>query len=264
MANILIVDDSSLMRRSMRSMLQQAGHEIVAEADNGLTACEMYASYRPDIVTMDLAMPDMDGLEAMRRIAAASPLAKIVVISALSGKDKIVEAIHAGASHFIIKPITYDKVVKVIKTVLEGNISPEQRLMLANRLAADEAAPAPVFPVGPALREEAFYVLENKHGKFMSITVRPGMNAGQAEQLATDIEDCLFTGYRRFLFDFGKVSNLAADTLSILTAAIASIQAEGGQVRAMAEAAEFIQLVQNNAKAVTSGLAGVLRQVGER
>ncbi|WP_371373947.1 response regulator [Sporomusa aerivorans] len=264
MAKILIVDDSSIMRRSMSSMLQQAGHEIVAEADNGLAACELYATYRPDIVTMDLAMPDMDGLEAMRRIVAVHPLAKLVVISALSGKDKIVAAVNAGASHFIIKPITYDKVVKVIKTVLEGNIAPEQRLKLATRLTADEAAPAPEFPVGPALREESSYILENKHGKFISITVKQGMNTAQAEQLATDIEDCLFTGYRRFLFDFGTVTQIQAEVFAILTAAVASIQAEGGQVRAMAESAIFIRFVQSNAKAVAIGLASVLRQVGER
>lgn len=264
MARILVVDDSSIMRRSMSSMLQQAGHEVAAEADNGLTACQLYMEHKADLVTMDLMMPDMDGMEAMRRIAAVDPLARIVVISASSDKEKIVEAIKAGASHFIIKPITYEKVVKVIKTVLETDVSPEQRLMMAERLKAGEVAPALAFPIGPALREEPSYVLENKHGKFISISVKQGMDAAQAAQLATDIEDCLFSGHRRFLFDFGSVEHLPPDVMGEIAAAVASIQAEEGQVRAMAEVEGFIRLVQSDAKAIASGLANILRHVGGR
>lgn len=264
MARILVADDALIMRRSMISMLQQAGHEIAAEADNGLTAWQAYCQDKPDLVTMDLAMPDMDGIEAIRRIAAVDPQAKIIVISALGGKDKIVEAIKAGASHFIIKPITYDKVVKVIDTVLKSTITSEERSKLAARLQTEEIAPAPEFPVGPALREDSSYILENKHGKFIYITLKQSLDNRQAEQLATDIEDCLFTGYRRFLFDFGAIDGLIPAVLAKITTAIASILAEGGQIRAMAESAQLIRQVQNDSKAVTTGLAHVLRQVSGR
>ncbi|WP_425059131.1 Protein-glutamate methylesterase/protein-glutamine glutaminase [Sporomusa carbonis] len=264
MAKILIVDDSLIMRRSMAGILQQAGHDVAAEADNGAIACELYLKCKPDLVTMDLAMPDMDGMEAMRRIVAADPGARIIVISAFDDKEKILQAIRSGASHFIIKPVTYDKVVKVIKTVMETDLSLEQRLMMAERLQAGETGPAPAFPVGPALRETPSYVLEDKHGKFIHIIVKSGMDAAQAEHLATDIEDCLFTGHRRFLFDFGSLEHLPADALAQICLSVASIQAEEGQVRAMAESSEFIRLVQNDANAKASGLANVIRLVGGR
>lgn len=121
MANILIVDDSSIMRRNLRSMLTQAGHTVVAEASNGSQAYLQYAAHKPDLVTMDITMPIMNGIEAVKKIIADFPDASIIMISALDQKMMVFEALECGAKHYILKPITVSKILTTIEQVLEGN-----------------------------------------------------------------------------------------------------------------------------------------------
>lgn len=121
MASIMIVDDSFISRRNLRTILTQAGHNVVAEAINGLQAISEYDRFQPDLVTMDVTMPVMDGTEAVKQILTAHPEAKIVMVSAMSQKPMVLTAIENGAKHYIIKPITSDKVVDVIQSVLAGD-----------------------------------------------------------------------------------------------------------------------------------------------
>lgn len=118
MANIMIVDDSGMMRTLLRLVLEKAGHTVVAEASTGKEAYLEYSSHRPDLVTMDITMPTWNGIETIKSIRADFPEAKIVVVSSIGQKMKIIEAVQCGAKHYIIKPFTNDKVLEVINEVL--------------------------------------------------------------------------------------------------------------------------------------------------
>lgn len=118
MARILIVDDSGIIRRNLSTILIDMGHEIVGEAINGLQAFSEYASCRADLITMDVTMPVVDGIEATKNIMSRFPEAKIIMISTLNQKDLVYTALKHGAKHYIIKPFTSDTVRGVVETVL--------------------------------------------------------------------------------------------------------------------------------------------------
>jgi two-component system chemotaxis response regulator CheY len=118
MAKILIVDDSSIARRNLATILTDAGHTIVAEALNGEIAYKEYERYLPDLVTMDITMPTLDGIGAVKKIMTSFPDANIIMVSALDQKNMILLAIQYGAKHYIIKPFTGEKVLSVINEVL--------------------------------------------------------------------------------------------------------------------------------------------------
>ncbi len=122
MARILIVDDSLVARKNLRTILTQAGHVIAGEASNGKQAFTLYEQRRPDLVTMDITMPGMNGIEAVKNIVGAFPDAKIVIISALDQKKMIFEALENGAKHYILKPITKENVLSVLNEVLSNKI----------------------------------------------------------------------------------------------------------------------------------------------
>ncbi|MBU2701431.1 two-component system chemotaxis response regulator CheY [Sporomusaceae bacterium BoRhaA] len=119
MARILIVDDSLMMRKTLRNFLEKAGHEIVGEALNGEQAILSYSKCQPELVTMDITMPGLGGIEAIRRIIQVDPAANIVVVSSLGQKHIIFDAIQNGAKNFILKPITEQKLIPVIDLVME-------------------------------------------------------------------------------------------------------------------------------------------------
>ena len=118
MANILVVDDSTMARRNLAVILKQAGHNIVAEAANGMQAYSAYEKHHPDLVTMDITMPVMNGIDSTKKILQTYPKALIIIVSALNQRASIFEAIQSGAKHYILKPFTYEKVVDVINQVL--------------------------------------------------------------------------------------------------------------------------------------------------
>jgi two-component system chemotaxis response regulator CheY len=127
MARIMVVDDTYFMRALIKAILKQAGHDVVAEARDGDEALRNYAIYRPDLVTMDITMSGMNGLDAVKAIISSDKAARIIMISAMSQKSMVVGAIRNGAKHFIIKPVTVQKVIGVIDEVLgiKTNISVE-------------------------------------------------------------------------------------------------------------------------------------------
>jgi two-component system chemotaxis response regulator CheY len=118
MAKIMVVDDTYFMRALIKAILKQAGHEVVAEARDGDEALKNYMIYKPDLVTMDITMYGMNGIDAVKAIISMDKTAKIIMISAMSQKSMVIGAIRNGAKHFIIKPVTVEKVVGVIDQVL--------------------------------------------------------------------------------------------------------------------------------------------------
>lgn len=119
MSRILVVDDSSIMRRNITTILKKAGHEIVAEAPNGYIAYMEYKKYKPDLVTMDITMPIMNGIDSVKKIIQDFPDAVIIMISGDDQKHKIISAIQSGAKYYILKPFAAEKVVKIINDILK-------------------------------------------------------------------------------------------------------------------------------------------------
>ncbi len=118
MAKVLIVDDSKLIRNVIKDELTKNGHEIVAEASDGKEAIELYGKLKPDLVTMDITMDEMDGIEAIKNIMSLDKGAKIIVVSALGMDELINDAIDLGVVDFIIKPFNPERLVNAVKKVL--------------------------------------------------------------------------------------------------------------------------------------------------
>lgn len=117
MGRLLVVDDAMIMRKLIRDVAVEAGWEIAGEACNGAEAVELYETLRPDLVTMDLVMPVMGGNEALRRIRAADPDARVVVVTALDQKQTLTESIRDGALDFIVKPFDRERIIGFLKKV---------------------------------------------------------------------------------------------------------------------------------------------------
>ena len=114
MNRLLVVDDALFMRKMIGAVAAEAGWEVVGEASNGSEAVSLYERLRPDLVTMDLVMPVMDGLEALRQIRAFDPEARVVVVTALDQKQVLMESIRDGAVDFIVKPFERQRVLSLL------------------------------------------------------------------------------------------------------------------------------------------------------
>lgn len=120
MAKILVVDDAAFMRKMVGDILQDGGHEIISEASNGVEAIEKYTTFKPDLVTMDITMPEMEGIEALKKIIKLDPKAKIIMVSAMGQQIMVINAIQSGAKDFIVKPFQSDRVLAAVDNVLAG------------------------------------------------------------------------------------------------------------------------------------------------
>lgn len=120
MTTVLVVDDAMFMRATMRRMLEEHQFEIIGEAANGIEAIEQYKKLQPDLVTMDITMPGISGIEAVQEIIAIDPLAKIVMVTALGQQKLIVDALDAGAKDFLTKPFDPNQLVQVLRNVIDS------------------------------------------------------------------------------------------------------------------------------------------------
>lgn len=120
MATVLLVDDSRTSRKMLRSVLENAGYEIIGEAANGEEGYLKFKELKPDVVTMDITMPTMDGIESLTLIKHADENAKVIMITAAGQKEKMVEALKRGAEEFITKPFDEAEVLNTLKKVLSN------------------------------------------------------------------------------------------------------------------------------------------------
>ncbi len=123
MANILIVDDSKFMRKMLADILTEDGHQIVAEAENAMEAQELYMKLKPDLATLDIIMPEVEGIDAisaLKGMIKANPLARVVMVSAMGQETVVEDCIQAGARDFIVKPFQPSNVAGVVKAVLKS------------------------------------------------------------------------------------------------------------------------------------------------
>lgn len=116
---ILIVDDAAFMRMMIKDILTKNGYDVVGEAENGQVAVEKYQELKPDLVTMDITMPEMDGITAVKAIKATDPNAKIIMCSAMGQQSMVIDAIQAGAKDFIVKPFQPERVLEAVSKAID-------------------------------------------------------------------------------------------------------------------------------------------------
>ena len=116
--NILICDDAAFMRMMIKDILTKNGYNVVGEAENGAKAVEKYQELKPDLVLMDITMPEMDGIQALKAIKAADPSATVIMCSAMGQQAMVIESIQSGAKDFIVKPFQQDRVLEAVRKVV--------------------------------------------------------------------------------------------------------------------------------------------------
>ena len=116
--NILICDDAAFMRMMIKDILTKNGYNVVGEAENGAKAVEKYQELKPDLVLMDITMPEMDGIQALKAIKAANPSATVIMCSAMGQQAMVIESIQSGAKDFIVKPFQQDRVLEAVRKVV--------------------------------------------------------------------------------------------------------------------------------------------------
>ena len=116
--NILVCDDAAFMRMMIKDILTKNGYNIAGEAENGIVAVEKYNEVKPDLVLMDITMPEMDGIQALKKIRANDPNAIVIMCSAMGQQAMVIEAIQSGAKDFIVKPFQAERVLEAVKKVV--------------------------------------------------------------------------------------------------------------------------------------------------
>lgn len=232
MARVLVVDDSAVARKALSEILNQLGHRVAGEATSGSQAFVEYVKLKPDLVTMDLTMPGMSGIEATAKIIATFPAARIIVISAMEGRQVVLEALEKGARHFIIKPITTDKVTAVVNGVLQQEFDRDKHLELIKKLkGAEEFRQASLVP--------PFSIESN--GQVVMIKVNPNISANSCQSLTLELEEHLAAGSARVLIDFGNMTSLEKALIGSFDALIGVIEQKGGVVKAVSRNQDFSQ-----------------------
>ena len=115
--NVLLVDDASFMRAKLKMLMNELGHEVIGEAANGAQAIALYAQLKPEVVLMDITMPNMSGNEALKEIRRIDPKAVVIMVSAMGSQSFVLEAVQAGAKDFIVKPFENERVRKVMDSL---------------------------------------------------------------------------------------------------------------------------------------------------
>ncbi|RNC29557.1 MAG: Chemotaxis protein CheY [Candidatus Dichloromethanomonas elyunquensis] len=116
---VMLVDDAAFMRMMLKDILSNNGYQIVGEAENGMVAVQKYSDLKPDITIMDITMPEMDGLQAVKEIRSKDPQAKVIMCSAMGQQAMVIEAIQSGAKDFVVKPFQADRVLEAVAKALK-------------------------------------------------------------------------------------------------------------------------------------------------
>jgi two-component system chemotaxis response regulator CheY len=118
MAKVLVVDDAAFMRMTIKKMLEAHGHSVVGEAENGIEAVKKYIEIKPDVVLLDITMPEMNGVEALKRIKEYEPSARVIICSAMGQQAMVAQSIQYGAKDFIVKPFEEDRLIAAVDKIM--------------------------------------------------------------------------------------------------------------------------------------------------
>lgn len=248
MSNILVVDDSAIMRKNLKTILTQAGHTVVAEAANGGQAHQLYNTYLPDLVTMDITMPGLNGIEALKLIIKDYPEAKIVMVSALSQKNMVFEAIELGAKHYLIKPITPETVVSVVNKVLNAK-QPSPGKSSQDTVPPNDVKSEKIESPDP-------FKIENRNNMFL-IKISNKLTEESFVALNQAIQGLLFVQPLIVIINFGNTDSLSDFLLEKLSEIVKAIQGAKGTLKIVAQNKEFIKIVRTKKLAGLSELLEV-------
>lgn len=215
MARILIVDDSSVMRKNLYSIFTSNGHEVVGEAADGRQAILLYSELKPDLVTMDITMPKMTGVEVVKHIINRDSSAKIIMISALNQKQMVFQALENGAKHYIIKPIESSLLLGVVNEVLDNN---EENIIEKKE--------------DLTLKKDGFKI-ENKDSKFI-ISFNEYLDIKDHIRLETAVKGLLFISPLNIIFDFASLEDISVEILLPIVRIGNCIKTRGGNLEYMA------------------------------
>jgi DNA-binding NarL/FixJ family response regulator len=226
MAKILVVDDSIVMRRNLQTILTEAGHEVVGQAINGKQAVISYTELKPDLVTMDISMPIMSGVDAVSHIINKDPKAKIIMISALNQKQMVFEALNNGAKHYIIKPIDPGVLLTVINEVLDDN-DDEEEMYERNK---------------PSVEIKPGFKIENENGIFV-VVFNNDFGIKDLTPLETAIKGLLFIKPLNILFDLNELDNMSDQLLMPLLRMAKNIKNSEGNVEYRTKNEKLLQRI---------------------
>ena len=230
MARILIVDDSAIMRRNLKTILVQAGHTVVGEAINGGQAHLMYRTHVPDLVTMDITMPSVNGIEAVKLIKKEFPDAKIIMVSALDQRGMVLEALKQGASHYIIKPINSETVIDVVNKVL--GIHPQETNKAT--LQSEDNVPEEV--------QVAPFIIENIDNTFQ-IKLSPSLTDESFAMLMQAVQGLLYVKPLRVLLNFSTIETLPDPLLYKIAGMVQAVKNSMGIIKVVAQNKNFVNTV---------------------
>ncbi len=215
MLKVLIVDDSNFMRKNLAQLFTGMGHQVAGEAENGEEAVSLYNVLKPDLVTMDVTMPKMEGIEAVKRIVAGHPDAKIIMVSAQSQRDVVYDAIQAGALTFLAKPVKSENVVKVLNKVFPRGMA--------------------VGPKTTKYAQDFFFKVEFEDSHFtVSITREPG--GYPVDQLHTAVSGLLYVSPLVVDFNYEKVEALPKEVFELIAHDYKRVNAAGGTAHIISNA----------------------------
>lgn len=240
MANILIADDSIVMRKNLKSILTRSGHNVVAEAVNGQQAYTLYNKGEIDIVTLDITMPVLDGIGALKKILEKDPNAKVIIISALDQKRMVFEALESGAKYYIIKPVTEDKIVNALNKVLlsdnESTVN-TSRSELSNEIPENAKANLNGAKNAEVVSEDTTsipFMIENINGTF-KITINSSLDSTNITPLLSALQGFLFIKPLKVSFIFPDSCHLEGRVLDILVEMSKKIISSGGEFNAIGQ-----------------------------
>lgn len=241
MARILIVDDALMMRKTIGNMLTKAGHVIVDEAINGEQAVHAYQRHRPDLVTMDITMPGVDGISALAQIIAIDPEAKVIMVSALGQKHKVFDALQAGAKSYILKPFKEDKLLSVIHEVLQDCTIPVTEEETVSKLTAPETG----YCNNTGILAKPF-MFENRDNN-IHITILKDFAGCDFSELISLIADKSESQPRYVNFNFTCCNALNGSSAPSFADVMASVLAAGSALKIICYTRDYTMFFRNEA-----------------
>jgi YesN/AraC family two-component response regulator len=225
MARILIVDDSIVMRRNLEKIFVDAGHEVVGQAINGMQSVLLYSELNPDIVTMDISMPIMTGVDAVSYIINKDPEASIIMISAINQKHMVFQAIKNGAKHYVIKPIDKEVLLRTINDVIKEDETQKRRNQEVNKN-----------------RDLGFSVC-NANGVFVFV-FNANLCLKDIVPIETAITGLLFITPLSIIFDFNSMEDINDRVLLPILKTGEKVKKSNGTIRYIAENQELLSRIE--------------------
>lgn len=256
-ARMLIVDDSAVARKILREIVTALGHVVVGEAASGSQAFIEYTKLKPDVVTMDLTMQGLGGAEATSKIVAAYPKARIIVISAMEERRAVIDALERGARHFIIKPISQDKVAAVLSNVLQQAFDPQKHMERIRKMRiAEELSSSVNNGMSKCIPP---YAISVQGENLVHVVINETITLTSFQSFLVEIEEHL-TDTSRVLFDFGSISRLSQELLVKLDKLIMNIITKSGMARSISNNKGFVDsIAQAKMENTVTALADTLR-----